>query len=612
MGYTNLSQCIRDLESSGHLVRIDKEVDPYLEAGAIQRRVFQTGGPALFFSRVKDCAFPMLGNLFGTKDRIRFLFRENLRIFQDMIKARENLKSFLMRPNRPFRVGRALWKSRPRRVQGGPVLSRTVRVSDLPQLVSWPGDGGAYITLPQVYSESPEQPGFKHSNLGMYRVQMSGNQFEANRELGLHYQIHRGIGHHHAQALQKDKVLPVNVFVGGPPAMTMAAIMPLPEGIPEIYFAGFLGGERLKVLRLENGLMVPAEADFCISGTVFPGHQLPEGPFGDHLGYYSLKHDFPVLSVERIYARKDAVWPFTTVGRPPQEDSVIGDFIHELVGPLVPTVFQGIHQVHAVDQAGVHPLLLAVGSERYVPFAGERIPQELLTNAHALLGGTQTALSKYILIAAREDDADLNAQCIPEFFGHILRRVDWSRDLHFMTRTTMDTLDYTGISLNQGSKVIMAAAGLPKRSLGTSLPAFQWPEPFANPVLFVPGIILLQGPRHSLGRDVQDREMFSLCQALESKQEFEGFPLLVVVDCTDFTAQSWDNFLWVTFTRSDPATDTYGLQAFSHCKHWGCGHTLVIDARHKGYHAPLLEADPEIEKKVDALGAPGQALHGIL
>ncbi len=612
MGYKNLAQCIRDLESRGQLIRVDQEVDPYLEVGSIQRRIFQAGGPAVFFSRVKGSKFPMLGNLFGTQDRIRFIFRDGLKVFQEMLKAKEDLTSLLLHPSRMVKGGRALWHSRPRKVKSGPLLSTTSRVSDLPQLVSWPDDGGSYITLPQVYSESPARPGFKSSNLGMYRIQMSGKPFAPDREVGLHYQIHRGIGSHHAQALKFGKPLPVNIFVGGAPAMTMAAIMPLPEGIPELFFAGFLGGRRIAVLGLENGLIAPAEADFCLSGWVHPHHELPEGPFGDHLGYYSLAHDFPVLTVDRVYARKDAVWPFTTVGRPPQEDSVIGDFIHELVGPLVPSVFQGIHEVHAVDQAGVHPLLLAVGSERYVPFAGERVPQELLTNAHALLGSTQTALSKYIFIAAREDDSRLNAHNVPDFFYHILSRIDWSRDLHFLTRTTMDTLDYSGISLNQGSKVIAAAAGPPKRKLQSTLPAIDWPEGFAAPVLFAFGILVLQGPRHTLGRDMQDPEIQDLCRALETSGDLQGIALLVLVDDSRFTVQSWDNFLWVAFTRSDPATDSYGLQAFSHCKHWGCGSTLVLDARHKSYHAPVLEPDPAVEKKVDAYAAPGGPLHGII
>lgn len=612
MGYANLTQCIQDLEAAGDLIRIEREIDPYLQAGAIQRRVFQAQGPAILFTRVKGSSYPMLGNLFGTRQRLEFIFRDTLTAIQGLLQIKADPWFVLKNPGLVPKLPKVLWSSRPRRVRRGSIQSATAKLSQLPQLISWPGDGGAYITLPQVYSESPARPGIRSSNLGMYRIQISGEGFAPDREAGLHYQIHRGIGSHHSQALARNEPLPVNVFVGGPPALTLAAIMPLPEGIPEILFAGALSGKRIPLLAGPNGLPVPAEADFCICGRVFPHDLRFEGPFGDHLGYYSLAHEFPVLRVEQVWHRPGAVWPFTTVGRPPQEDSIIGSFIHDLVAPLVPSVFPGLHEVHAVDQAGVHPLLLAVGSERYVPFARDRIPQELLTNAHALLGNTQTALSKYVLIAAREDDSRLTAHNIPDFFHHFLLRVDWTRDLHFMTRTTMDTLDYSGISLNQGSKAILAAAGSPKRDLARQMPAISWPREFKASTLFAPGIMLLQGPKHDRPRDCQDPAMHALAHELSAQNGLESVPLVVVVDDSSFAAASWDNFLWVTFTRSDPATDTYGVGSFFHAKHWGCSTTLIIDARLKTYHAPPLEEDPEVEKQVDALAAPGQPLHGII
>ncbi len=612
MGYRTLSHCLQDLEARKDLIRIDLPVDPCLEVGAIQRRVFQAGGPALLFTRVKGTPFPMAGNIFGTKKRLQTIFRDTIPVLEHLVKIKADPVHLFKHPLLAAKMPSLLWRSRPKRVASGAVAQGETTISSLPQLVSWPEDGGAYATLPQVYSEDPDQPGFRSSNLGMYRIQLSGNNFVLNSQVGLHYQIHRGIGHHHARALARHKPLPVNVFVGGPPAMTLAAVMPLPEGMPELAFAGMLGGHRIAVARTDNGLPVPAEADFCISGHVYPEHNLPEGPFGDHLGYYSLAHDFPVLTVDRVMHRKDAVWPFTTVGRPPQEDSVLGEFIHDLTAPLVPQVFQGVHEVHAVDQAGVHPLLLAVGSERYVPFSRKRIPQELMTNAHALLGNTQTSLSKYLLIVAREDDPLLSARHIPDFFHHLLLRVDWARDLHFITRTTMDTLDYSGISLNQGSKIIIAAAGEPKRSLETSLPRLDWPWKASNPRVLAPGILVLQGPQHQQPRDTADPAVEGFCSRLSRHEELAGFPLIVLADDSTFTARSWDNFLWVAFTRSDPATDIYGLNSFNHCKHWGCGPTLVIDARLKTYHAPPLEADPAVEKRINALGAPGGPLHGVI
>ena len=477
MGYRNLRACLADLERTGQLVRIEAEIDPDLEMAEIQRRVYAAGGPALYFANVKGCAFPMVSNLFGTIERARFLFRDALAAVRHLVELKVDAAAFWKQPWRYRDVPGALLHALPQFVRSGPILDHQTTVSRLPQLKCWPRDGGAFVTLPEVYTEDVDRPGWRHSNLGMYRVQLSGNQYQPDREIGLHYQIHRGIGVHHAAALRRGVPFRVNVCVGGPPALTLAAVMPLPEGMPELAFAGMLGGRRVRLVRPPADgpgpnpfLPMPAEADFVIVGTVDPTRQLPEGPFGDHLGYYSLAHDFPVLHVERVYHRDGAVWPFTVVGRPPQEDTVFGQLIHELTGPIIPTVVPGVHAVHAVDAAGVHPLLLAVGSERYVPYAKERRPQELLTCANALLGQGQLSLAKYLFIVAKEDDPDLDVHDIPAFFRHVLERVDWRNDLHFQTCTTIDTLDYSGTGLNEGSKVVIAAAGPKRRALPTSVP----------------------------------------------------------------------------------------------------------------------------------------------
>ena len=613
MGYKNTRECLEALEARGELVRIDKCVDARLEVGAIQRRVFRAGGPALLFNNVKGCRFPMAANIYGTRDRMRFLFRDTIDMVERLMKLKLSPMEALKRPWAYLGAPRAAYHTMPKRVSDGPILRNRTTVSKLPQLVSWPLDGGGYVTLPQVYTEDPDNPGFGGSNLGMYRVQLSGNDYAPDKEVGLHYQIHRGIGHHHAKAIAKGEPLKVNVFVGGPPAMTLAAVMPLPEGLAELFFAGAMAGYRIPMVKHPGGLPMPAQADFCICGTL-AAEEKPEGPFGDHLGYYSLAHDFPVLKVDAVYHRDDAVWPFTTVGRPPQEDTVFGEFIHELTSELVPSVFSGVHEVHAVDAAGVHPLLLAVGSERYVPYAGERQPQELLTNAMALLGNTQTSLSKYVLIAAREDLSEgQSCHDIPGFFRHMLERADLSRDLHFITRTTIDTLDYSGISLNQGSKLVFAAAGPVKRELGIETPSgMNLPRGYRDPQVFAPGILVLKGPKHRRKRDQQDPALERLGESLKKVRGIERFPLIVVADDAGFTAANWDNFLWVAFTRSDPATDIYGVGGFTHAKHWGADKAILVDARLKTYHAPPLEIDPEVEKAVDALGAQGGPLHGII
>ncbi len=618
MGYANLQTCIRDLEAAGHLLRLDVEVDPHLEAGAIQRRVYQAGGPALFFTRVKDCRFPMLGNLFGTLERCRFLFRDTLPALKRLVRLKVDPGEALRAPVKHLGLARTLWHARPRFVTTGPILSASCTLADLPQQVSWPKDGGAFITLPQVYSENPVRPGWRHSNLGMYRVQISGGRYQPNRQAGLHYQIHRGIGVHHALALERGTPLRVNVFVGGPPAMTLAAVMPLPEDMPELSFAGMLGGGRLDLALAANGLPMPAQADFCISGVVENAKTLPEGPFGDHLGYYSLEHDFPVLRVERVHHRPGAVWPFTTVGRPPQEDTSFGALIHELTGEAIPTVLPGVRAVHAVDAAGVHPLLLALGSERYVPYATDRAPRELLTQANAILGQGQLSLAKYLFIADHTDASGLDIHDVSGFFQHVLRRVDWTRDLHFQTRTTVDTLDYSGLGLNEGSKVIIAAAGQPNRDLATAVPSrLKLPEGFAEPRICLPGVLALQGPPCRRSRHAHDPAMERFCLALQTlrvdKQgpDPQDWPLLVVMDDSAFAAQTLRNFLWVCFTRSDPACDIYGVGASVRCKHWGCHGPLVIDARAKPHHAPALEEDPEVEKRVDRLAAKNGPLYGV-
>jgi 4-hydroxy-3-polyprenylbenzoate decarboxylase len=360
-------------------------------------------------------------------------------------------------------------------------------------------------------------------------------------------------------------------------------------------------------------LPIPAEADFCITGVIDPEKTLPEGPFGDHLGYYSLAHDFPVLRVENVYHRPDAIWPFTTVGRPPQEDTTFGAFIHELTAPLISTVLPGVDSVHAVDAAGVHPLLLAAGHERYAPYSKDREPMELLTLANAILGQGQLSLAKYLWIFAREDNPSLDVHDVPAFFRHMLERADWRRDLHFQTRTTIDTLDYSGEGLNRGSKVVIAAAGPKRRDLATDVPAnLTLPPGFSNPAICLPGILAIKGPPCATGRGCEDQDMSAFCRFHGNGDQFTGLPLIVIADDGEFISRTLNNFLWVTFTRSNPATDIYGIGASVRFKHWGCEGPLVIDARVKPHHAPPLVEDPRVEKRVDGLGAPGGPLHGII
>ncbi|MEX2140248.1 MAG: UbiD family decarboxylase [Pirellulales bacterium] len=613
MGYRTLRQCVNDLDRSGQLVRIEQEIDPYLEAAEVHRRVFAAGGPATYFAHVKGTRFPMVSNLFGTMERVRYIFRDALAAVRTLVQMKIDPASVLKRPVGLFGAGRAALTTLPRHVSDGPVLANRTSIHDLPQLVSWPGDGGAFITLPLVYTEHPDQPGWKRSNLGMYRVQMSGGDYGANDEVGLHYQIHRGIGVHHAAAIHRGEPLRVNVFIGGAPAMSVAAVMPLPEGMSELSFAGALARHRIPLIYGHGPLPVYAEADFCITGTIDPNRTLPEGPFGDHLGYYCKVHDFPVLRVEQVFHRQDAIWPFTVVGRPPQEDTMFGQLIHELTGPIIPTVIPGVKAVHAIDAAGVHPLLLAIGSERYVPYGERTRPQELLTQTNAILGQGQLSLAKYLFIVAAEDDPALEVHDIERFFTHVLARVDWRRDLHFQTETTIDTLDYSGTGLNTGSKLVIAAVGPPRCELARELPAgFVLPGELAwtNPRVAMPGVLVVEGSGFGVqgsGLDAEDLGPWTL----DLGRSLDHFPLVVVVDDSEFTARTTSNFLWVTFTRSNPAADVHGFGEFIDQKHWGCRGPLVIDARIKPHHAPPLVEDPAVSRRVDALFVRGGPLHGL-
>jgi 4-hydroxy-3-polyprenylbenzoate decarboxylase len=603
--YRTLRQCVLDLEQQGQLVRVEEEVDAYLQVAEIQRRVFQAGGPAILFERVKDCQFPMVSNLFGSVERTRFIFRDTLEPVRRLIELKVDPGQLRQAPLKYLWAGTKAIRMLPRHTHTGPVLAHSIKISQLPQLQSWPDDGGPYITLPIVYSEPPGQAGVLKSNLGMYRIQLAGNEYRPDQQIGLHYQIHRGIGVHHAAALQAKEPFRVNIFVGGTPAMSVAAVMPLPEGLSELTFAGALAGHRIPMIRQPNRPAIYSEADFCITGVV-ESQTLPEGPFGDHLGYYSLAHQFPVLRVERVYHRRNAIWPFTVVGRPPQEDTMFGELIHELTGPVIPTVVYGVQAVNAVDAAGVHPLMLAIGSERYVPFRDTTQPQEILTQANAILGQGQMSLAKYLMIADGNDAPQLDVNDIAEFLQFVLRRIDPARDCHFQTCTTIDTLDYSGHALNEGSKLVLAAAGPAQRSLPTELTEdLQLPAGFDNPQICLPGIVAVQAPTASSDADGQ---LAHFCQSIDRASPLNQFPLVVLVDDSRFVAESLNNFLWVTFTRSDPAVDIDGVDSFTQDKHWGCRGSLVIDARRKPRHAPLLVEEPQVTAAVDAMAARGGPL----
>ena len=572
MSYNTLQQCLNDLENNGDLKVISEKLNPDLELASLHLEEFSKQGKALLFKNIIGTKYRAASNLFGTIERSRFMFRDSLQTVKDLIEIKIDPKIIFKNPLRTLKTALNALYALPKRVRFKDF--EEVKIEDLPQLKCWKEDGGAFITLPQVYTEDINQPGILNSNLGMYRIQLSGNEYEKNKEIGMHYQLHRGIGIHQTNANKKGKPLKVSIFVGGPPAHSFAAVMPLPEGISELSFAGVLAKRRFRYSK-KDGYVISADADFVICGELHPNDLKPEGPFGDHLGYYSLKHDFPVLKVHKVYAKKDGIWPFTVVGRPPQEDSQFGKLIHEITGRAIENEVPGLKAVNAVDAAGVHPLLLAIGSERYTPYNPVKYPQEILTIANHILGTGQMSLAKYLFIC--DDSVELNINDEEAFFTHFLKIVDWNRDLHFQTKTTIDTLDYSGEDLNEGSKLVLAAAGNIKRELVKNTPDIDLVAGFSNPNLVSNGNLVIEG----------DDNINDLIACLE-QQNLNGIALITLVDDSNFVCEHFSNWLWVTFTRSNPAYDVYGLNAENKNKHFSCS-IPVIDSRIKPHHAPVLD-----------------------
>lgn len=606
-----LRSVLTKLHKRGQIIAVKSVVDPHLDLAELSRRMYAAGGPGLWFWQVKGSPFTVVSNLFGTHERTTTIFGSALRRVETAI----SLKAHGLAPTLAKHgwgqlpgLARAGLTSLPRYDRRAQYLHNQMWTASsleaLPQQVSWPGDGGAFITLPQVFTMDPIQPRIMSSNLGMYRIQISGGEYLPGAEAGLHYQLHRGIGIHHTRAKKRYQTTgepwKIGIFMGGHPAYSLAAVMPLPEGMSELMIAGMLAGRRARWYRWQ-GYHILADADFCILGEVDFERLKPEGPFGDHLGYYSLTHDFPLLRVKHVLHKRHAVMPITVVGRPPQEDTSFGHLIHRLTAPMLPVSLPGLKEVHAVDEAGVHPLLLAVGSERYVPYR-PREPMEIITQGFALLGFNQCSLAKYLIMAADEDAPGLSAQNIPEFLQHVLCRMDLQRDIHLLTHTPLDTLDYTSKQLNHGSKALLVGVGAPCRQLHHTIP--QQLHTMTQAHIVMPGIAAIT-LRHGTA---------SIEAALASldPSKWTGLPLLVVCDDAAVLARSMRDFLWHTFTKSHPVDDLYGKNARFERKHWLFDGPLLIDATTKPHHPPVLTPCPDSVARVDQIIAQEPELKQIL
>jgi 4-hydroxybenzoate decarboxylase subunit C len=580
MKHPDLRSFLETLRREKELHVIDETVDPHLELAEIQRRTVARQGPALLFTRVARTRFPVTTNLFGTSRRIELAFGEDpSRFVRRAVAAAEMAlpprASSLWRFRGLLKTGRSLGT---RTLKTGPVLEQCIQpggLHKLPQLKSWPGDGGSFLTLPLVYTEDPVTG---KGNLGMYRAQIHDDQ-----TAGMHFQIHRGSGFHYCEAERQGCALPVLLFLGGPPALTMAAIAPLPENIPELILASLLQGGRIATVRAPgiSPLPIVAEADFLLVGKVPPAKRRLEGPFGDHYGYYSLAHEFPVFEVERIYHRRDAIFPATVVGRPPQEDHYIGEYLQELFAPVFPLLMNGVLAVWAYDEAGMHPLAAATVRERY--------RKEAFMAAMRILGEGQLSLTKFLLVT----DARLPLKDFRPLLTHILERADFASDLYIFSHVSQDTLDYSSPRLNEGSKAILMGLGHQRYVLARELTGELRNPLFHCQTMFSPGVLVVEGPKW--------HEDDGVVEQLLQERAVQPFRMVCLVDdaaeCTRDTA----SFLWTVFTRFEPAADIYGCDPKLQRYHVSLSAPVVFDCRLKPWFPPVVEPDPDTVKAVDAL-----------
>lgn len=574
--HKNLRSFIEVLRKEDQLTEVSAEVDPYLEIAEIHRRVIEEQGKALLFSNVKGSTFPVVTNLFGTVKRIELAFGKRPLEF---VKRAVEMVDILVPPN----IGK-LWGYRDmgltalrlgtRMVRNPPVLESRqpqVDLEKLPLLQLWHEDGGHFITLPLVYTESPSS---HKPNLGMYRIQ----RYDKNTT-GIHWQIGKGGGFHYFEAEQRRESLPVTIFLGGPPAMILAAIAPLPEDVPELMLASLLADSKIGVADnpIAGHHRLLSEAEFAICGYVPPDERRPEGPFGDHYGYYSLAHEYPVFHADAVFHRRDAIYPATVVGKPRQEDFFIGDYLQELLSPLFPLVMPAVKDLWSYGETGFHSLAAAVVKERY--------GREALSAGFRILGEGQLALTKFLLLTDKEQDL----RDFGSLFEYILARVDWQRDLFILSQTAFDTLDYASGKINHGSKAILMGTGDAKRDLVREFSG-ELPPGVRKALPFCGGCLVVEGEAFERERELGKR--------LAASGMFDDWQVVVIHDDAD-VARYTDKFLWATWTRFDPATDISAGTAEVRNNHIAYGSPIVIDARMKPWYPGAVEVRADIAKLVD-------------
>ncbi|GLI05804.1 hypothetical protein YDYSG_18340 [Paenibacillus tyrfis] len=579
MRFENLRSFLEALRKENQLKVISAPVDPNLELAEIHRRVIDEQGPALLFTNVKGASFPVVTNLFGTSRRVDLAFGPRPeQLMKDIIAAKDTLL-----PPTP----KAVWDQRQLLLDllkvgtknvssdAAPVLQQCktdAPLAGLPVLTSWQEDGGPFVTLPLVYTEHPENG---HHNLGMYRMQVYDD-----RTTGMHWQIHKGGGFHYHEAEKRGQALPVTVFLGGPPALIASAIAPVPEHLPELLLTSLIMGQKLPLVAdPKGGHRLVAEAEFAIRGSVAPHVRRPEGPFGDHYGYYSLTHDFPVFNVSHMWHRKDAIYPATIVGKPRQEDYYLGEFLQKLLSPAFPMAMPGVKDLWTYAETGFHALAAAIVRESY--------SREAIVSAFRILGEGQLSLTKFLMVTDRQ----LDLERFPTLLETVLERFDPLQDLYVFGNTSHDTLDYTGDRLNHGSKAVLVGVGEPKRELPAVYMGGELPGISAAAV-YCRGCLVVSGASYTDDPGLASR----LAEAAGDR--LAQWPLVIVADETSIAGDQ-TAFLWTVFTRFNPAADIYArTQVKRH--HIGYELPLVIDARMKPGYPDELFPREDIVKLVDS------------
>lgn len=577
MSFSDLAAFLHFLEQQGDCKRIKVEVDPELEITEIAVRVVKSGGPALLFENVKGTRFPLAINIFGTARRIEWALGEHpQKIGEEIVKTIERLNPPSLRSI--WQERRMLKKLRylKTKIQSTAPCQEVVEKSDLGQLPiikCWPLDSGRFITFPLVLTQDPET---KKRNLGIYRMQVYTND-----KTGMHWQIQKGGGFHYWKARTRGETLPVSVVLGGDPILLLASVAPLPEGMDEVAFSGFLRGQPTLMTKAKTSdHLVPANAEFILEGTVAPEEQAMEGPFGDHFGHYSHVALFPVFQIKVITRKKNPIYPCAVVGKPPQEDKFMGEAMQELFIPLIKMMRPEICDLWAYYEAGFHNLLVVSVQERY--------KKEALKTAFGLMGEGQLSLTKCLILV----DAIVNVRDFRSVLRAIRKNFEPATDFVLLAGAPLDTLDFTSYTLNLGSKMILDATSSEEKSASR-----------AEKVAIDPGSI---DPRIRAWKILE--EVLLICQVEGEGRELIqkiiqhnlGSIKIAGAVSADVPLNDPELLLWGLFTRFDAARDIIFTKSELH------GPTVVnrgimgIDATwKKGYPQPI-EMDSITKKKVDS------------